>query len=458
MILSLRRRRASRRPSNTNTQISDSDSGMEIVIPNHFRCPISLDLMKDPVTLLTGITYDRESIEKWIEAGNQTCPVTNQVLNSFDQIPNHSIRRMIQDWCVQNRSHGIERIPTPRIPVAPFEVSAICEKIAVATRRGDRKRCQDLVAKIKVWGKESERDRRCIVKSGAGCVLSLSFESFARGYDVVSNGEESLVLLLDQILSVLTWAFDPSDGEAQAQLGSDSSLRCLVSFLDGNDLSARQNAVLVLKTLLSLDQRHVVAANLAEIEGALEGLVGIIRQPVSPKATKASLTVIFHMISENCHSQNDINKIGSRFLDLGLVSLLLENVLDGEKSLSERALRVLDVICDCKEGRERAYENALTTPLLVKKILRISDMATEILVSILWKLCKNSSNEEKESVLVEALQVGAFQKLLLLLQMGTCCERMKEKVTELLKLFNLHRRGLDCVDSSGDFKYLKKPF
>ena len=369
---------------------------------------------------------------------------------------------MIQDWCVQNRSQGIERIPTPRIPVAPYEVSAICEKIAVATRRKDSKRCLELVGKIKSWGKESERNRRCVVSSGAGCVLSLSLEALSRN-GVVLDLEDNVGLGLGLLLlDVLTWAFDPLDMEAQAHLGSESSLRCLVSFLRVNDLSARQNAVWVLKTLLASDYRHVV--QLGEIEGAIGALVKIIREPVSPKATKASLTAISHMVSLSLsHSPNGMNMIMTKFLDLGLVSLLLENIFDGEKNLSERALRVLDVICDCKEGRERAYENALTIPLLVKKILRISDIANDILVSILWKLCKNakknslSSTEDKESVLVEALQVGAFQKLLLLLQMG-CTERMKEMVTGLFKLFNLHRRGLDCVDSSADFKYLNRPF
>ncbi|KAJ6295023.1 hypothetical protein OIU76_023004 [Salix suchowensis] len=90
--------------------------GEELVIPNQFVCPISLDLMKDPVSLSSGITYDRESIESWLDGGNFTCPVTNQVLRSFDQIPNHSLRKMIQDWGVANRSYGVERIPTPAGP------------------------------------------------------------------------------------------------------------------------------------------------------------------------------------------------------------------------------------------------------------------------------------------------------------------------------------------------------
>ena len=101
MILSWRRRRSSNNKS-SEPALNDSSLDTEVMIPTHFRCPISLDLLKDPVTLSTGITYDRESIERWIESGNQTCPVTNQVLNSFDQIPNHALRKMIQDWCVKN--------------------------------------------------------------------------------------------------------------------------------------------------------------------------------------------------------------------------------------------------------------------------------------------------------------------------------------------------------------------
>lgn len=455
MILSLRRRRANKK----KTQIPESDSEMtEIVIPAHFRCPITLDLMKDPVTLSTGITYDRDSIEKWIESGNRTCPVTNQVLKSFDQIPNHTIRRMIQDWCVQNRSHGVERIPTPRIPVTPYEVSSVCERIAVATRNKDRKRCQELVGKMKIWAKESERNRKCMVNGGIGRVLLLSFEAFAVVFSAEELGEQesaNVRVLLEQILSVLSWVPDSlGDG-----LQNDTSLRCLVSFLQGNDLSARQNAVLVIKELLASDQGRDVAVSMAEIDGGVEALVRMIKEPVSPKAMKASLTAVFHVINTN----KDENSVRSRFVDLGLVSLLLENILEGEKGVSERSLRVFNVVCDSEEGREKAYDNALTIPLVVKKILRVSDLASELLVSILWKLCKNAKSKEEDdfdqqiSVVVEALQVGAFEKLLVVLQIG-CGAKTKEKVTELLKLFNIYRQTLNCDDSSAEFKYLKKPF
>ncbi|CAI8598884.1 unnamed protein product [Vicia faba] len=48
-----------------------NEAQTEITIPHLFRCPISLDLLEDPVTLTTGQTYDRSSIEKWISADSQ---------------------------------------------------------------------------------------------------------------------------------------------------------------------------------------------------------------------------------------------------------------------------------------------------------------------------------------------------------------------------------------------------
>ncbi|XP_059645037.1 U-box domain-containing protein 21 [Cornus florida] len=437
MISFWTRRRAGHRAG--KHELSGGNLDMELTIPTHFRCPISLDLMKDPVTLTTGITYDRESIEKWIEAGNHKCPVTNQVLRSFDQIPNHAIRKMIQDWCVENRSNGVERIPTPIIPVTQHEVLEIGSRIMVASRVGDGKKCQELVGKMKRRARESKRNKKCVVDNGTGCVLAASFESFA------TMSMEKHAGLLMEILSALVWVF-PLGAEGQSKLSSAPSLRCMAWFLNGEDLSARQNAVIVLKELFSLDQQHVTA--FAEIDGVVEALVRVIEEPICPTATKASLMAIYHMISPSAISE----KMARRFVELGLISLILEILVDAERGISEKALGVLEGLCGCDEGREKARNHGLAVPVLVKKILRVSDMATEFSVSALCKLCKT-----EEGVIVEALQVGAFQKLLLVLQVG-CGERTKEKATELLKLLNHYKDRLSCFDSSMDFKYLKRSY
>ncbi|KAK8529145.1 hypothetical protein V6N12_059935 [Hibiscus sabdariffa] len=445
MISSWRRRRAAKRQGK---QQRNGNGEIELTVPIEFRCPISLELMKDPVTLSTGITYDRDSIEKWIEAGNFTCPLTNQVLRSLEPIPNHVIRKNIQDWCVENRSHGIERIPTPRVPATSMEVSDILSKIDVARKKQDGKGCRDLVAKIKSLAKESERNKRCIVSNGTGGVLSQAFQAFSMASSFDENDD-----VLEEILSALTIMF-PLDVEAKGFLGSASAMQCLIWFLSSGDLSRRRNAVLGLKQLVSSSSDLPRKVNeLSETEGAIEALFKLIKDPICPSSTKAALLIIYHTITSSSTKEKQVRKL----VNSGIISLLLETSVDAERSICEKALGVLDGICDSEEGRQMACDNALSMPVLVKKILRVSDLATEFSVSVLWKLCKNGDMENHRSVVLEALQVGAFQKLLLLLQVG-CGEKTKEKVSEVLKMLNLHRNRIECVDPMDNFKDLKRPF
>ncbi|PSR84887.1 U-box domain-containing protein [Actinidia chinensis var. chinensis] len=434
MISSWRRRRAAHRAG------KKLEGGLNLIIPANFRCPISLDLMKDPVTLSTGITYDRESIETWIESGNNTCPITKQVLTNLDPIPNQAIRKMIQDWCVQNRTRGVDRIPTPRTPLTSLEASEIVSKV-MAVGEG----CLETVEKIKDLVKESDRNRRRMVAQGGGIALSTAFEAFS---ETKASFRQNCAVMRE-LLSALTLMF-PLDEKAKSHLCSSPSLNCIVWLLKNGDLLGKKNASLVLKEIVSTDEEKANA--LVETQGAIGALVNLIKESSCPTTTKASLMTIYYMVSSSISNQ----KVIARFVEVGIVPLLLEMLVDSDRSVCERALGVLDGICSYDEGREKAYGSALTVPVLVKKLLRVSDLATEFSVSILWKLSKSEKREDG-GVIVEALQVGAFQKLLLMLQVG-CGESTKEKVSELLKMLNLHRDRLgDCVDS-GDFKDLKRPF
>ncbi|PNY03127.1 clathrin heavy chain 1-like protein, partial [Trifolium pratense] len=59
------------------------------VIPDDFLCPRSLELMKDPVIVSTGQTYERSCIQKWLDAGHRTCPKTQQTLLHTALTPNY---------------------------------------------------------------------------------------------------------------------------------------------------------------------------------------------------------------------------------------------------------------------------------------------------------------------------------------------------------------------------------
>lgn len=266
--------------------------------------------------------------------------------------------------------------------------------------------------------------------------------------------------LLGEILSALTLMV-PFDEEAKSHLGSFCSLSSMVWFLKYGDLSGRRTAVLVMKEIVSSDDQEKIKT-LIKIEGATEALVKLIKEPICAKTTNSSLSIIYNMVASMPTPQNNVTR---KFVDMGLVSLLLETLVDSEQRVSEGALAVLDELCSCDEGLEKAYSNALTVPVLVKKLLRVSNLATGFSVSVMWRLCKSEKKRDGEEqtgggsasiAVVEALQVGAFQKLLLLLQVG-CGEETKEKASEVLKLLNLFRDKLECIDSM-DFKHLKRSF
>lgn len=76
--------------------------GQITVPPEELKCPISLQLMYDPVIIASGQTYERICIEKWFRDGHNTCPKTQQELSHLCLIPNYSVKGLVTSWCEQN--------------------------------------------------------------------------------------------------------------------------------------------------------------------------------------------------------------------------------------------------------------------------------------------------------------------------------------------------------------------
>ncbi|RWV79834.1 hypothetical protein GW17_00058976, partial [Ensete ventricosum] len=85
--------------------------GLEVKLPSFFRCPISLEVMRSPVSLCTGVTYDRDSIQRWLDSGHRTCPATRLPLPSpVHLVPNLTLRRLIHLWSTPHL------LPPPSFP------------------------------------------------------------------------------------------------------------------------------------------------------------------------------------------------------------------------------------------------------------------------------------------------------------------------------------------------------
>ncbi|XP_042427214.1 U-box domain-containing protein 4-like isoform X1 [Zingiber officinale] len=73
-----------------------------VPVPTDFCCPLSLDLMSDPVIVASGQTYERAFIRKWIDDGFNVCPRTHQTLGHTNLIPNYTVKALIANWCESN--------------------------------------------------------------------------------------------------------------------------------------------------------------------------------------------------------------------------------------------------------------------------------------------------------------------------------------------------------------------
>ncbi|XP_027350876.1 U-box domain-containing protein 3 isoform X2 [Abrus precatorius] len=73
-----------------------------VSIPPYFRCPLSLELMSDPVIVASGQTYERQSIQKWLDHGLTVCPKTHQRLVHTNLTTNYTVKAMIANWCEEN--------------------------------------------------------------------------------------------------------------------------------------------------------------------------------------------------------------------------------------------------------------------------------------------------------------------------------------------------------------------
>ena len=63
-------------------------------VPDDFICPITAEIMTDPVSTSDGFTYERAAITEWLRT-KDTSPKTGATLESKALIPNHSLRSVI---------------------------------------------------------------------------------------------------------------------------------------------------------------------------------------------------------------------------------------------------------------------------------------------------------------------------------------------------------------------------
>jgi hypothetical protein len=70
----------------------------DVNVPQDFICPITHDLMVDPVICEDGFSYERSAITEWFAKEKTTSPMTNMVLTTTDVLDNEKLKREIESY------------------------------------------------------------------------------------------------------------------------------------------------------------------------------------------------------------------------------------------------------------------------------------------------------------------------------------------------------------------------
>lgn len=377
-----------------------------------FKCPISLEIMVDPVTISTGQTYDRSSILKWFKSGNHTCPVTGERLMSVNLVQNLALKRLIQQHCPENGDESRRRNCESR--AVPGGGSVVAEQAMVLL-------ADFLVGKM-VAGEDEEKN-----KAAFECRLLTKTSVFNRSCLVEAGGIPPLLNLIssrnqDQQENAMATLMNLSKlSKSKGMIVENGGLNLIVGVLNGGvRMESRQHAAGVLFYLASIeDNRRIIGRT----PGAIPGLMELIRDG-SLRTKKNALVAILGLLQ---YPENHWKVLG------GGITLLLVNLLRSSETedLVTDSLAILVTLAENLDGA-MAILSAGILPLIIE-ILSTSDSRTakEYGVSLLLSLCMNY---KADVVPLLCKDTSLMVSLYTLLTEGT--SRSSKKAGSLIKILH----------------------
>ncbi|XP_027917259.1 U-box domain-containing protein 17-like [Vigna unguiculata] len=394
-------------------------------VPKDFCCPITLDLMCDPVIISTGQTYDRRSIWRWMEEGHCTCPKTGILLSHNRLVPNRALRNLIMQWC---SAHGVPYDPPEGVdPSVEMFASACPSKASLVANRetamlliqqlADGSQVAKTVAakEIRLLAKNGKENRAFIAQAGAIPHLRKLLSS----PNAVAQ-ENSVTALLN--LSIFE--------RNKSMIVEEGCLGSIVEVLQfGHTTEARENAA---ATLFSLSAVHEYKKRIADNVGAVEALAWLLQEGTQ-RGKKDAVTALFNL---STHTENCL-----RMIEAGAVKAMVLAL--GNEGVSEEAAGALALIVRQPVGAMAVVREEAAVGGLIGIMRCGTPRGKENAVAALLELCRSGGATATERVVRAPALAGLLQTLLF-----TGTKRARRKAASLARVFqrcenaSLHYGGL----------------
>ncbi|KAK4480349.1 hypothetical protein RD792_013420 [Penstemon davidsonii] len=391
---------------NQDLDVSETEKGSikhrSPVIPDDFRCPISLELMKDPVIVSTGQTYERSCIQKWLDAGHKTCPKTQQTLLHTALTPNYVLKSLIALWCESNgvelpKKQGNSRNKRSGVGGSDCDraaINALLQKLA----NGNPEQQRAAAGELRLLAKRNSDNRVCIAEAGTIPLL----------VELLSSPD--LRTQEHAVTALLNLSIHEANKGIIVNVGA---IPDIVDVLKNGSTEARENAAATLFSLSVVDENKVAIG----AAGAIPPLIELLCQG-TPRGKKDAATAIFNL------SIYQGNKV--RAVRAGIVPPLMRLLKDPGGGMVDEALAILAILASHQEGKA-AIGQAEPVPILLEVIRMGSPRNRENASAVMWSLCTGNSQYLKI-----ARELGAEEALKELSESGT--DRAKRKAVSVLEL------------------------
>ncbi|KAH7691519.1 Zinc finger RING/FYVE/PHD-type protein [Dioscorea alata] len=318
-------------------------------IPSYFRCPLSLELMVDPVIVASGQTYERSFIQKWLDNGLRICPNTRQPLDHINLIQNFTVKALIANWCEENNiklsdSIQSEIISLPFSPTggAPEELSpgnSFRDSLhRVSSSRSSleyvKSEEQSFFAKHHQLMSDKEIVQHCGSANQQSCCHSKSesISSTISSIDILSKFDEK-VSLSEEINYTSPWPskdqLNNSKNIHNDGIGTHSQVQKLVEDLKSRVSEVQTAAASELRLLAKNDKDN---RNLIAECGAIPPLVSLLYSKIK-RVQENAVTALLNL------SINDNNKI--LIAEAGTIEPLIQVLESGNNEAKENAAATL---------------------------------------------------------------------------------------------------------------------
>ncbi|KAB2001452.1 hypothetical protein ES319_D12G302900v1 [Gossypium barbadense] len=401
-----------------NADQTDVRCNMEVLSclnPEDFRCPISLELMIDPVTVSTGQTYDRSSIQKWLKAGHTICPKTGEKLTNTELVPNTNLRKLIHQFCADNgvslaktgkKTRDIARTILPGSPAAAEAMKFLSRIVARNLVFGTCEQKNKTAYEIRLLAKANIFNRSCLIEAGTIPPLLNLLYSFNK-----SIQENAIAALLK--LS--------KHANGKKIVVENGGLRSIVAVLKrGISLEAKQTAA---ATIFYLSSVKGYRRLIGEIDETIPALVDLIKEG-TPCGKKNGVVALFGLALYHGNRQ--------RVIDAGTIPLLLHIIASSNKDeLIVDSLALLATLAECLDGT-LAILQASSFPLITRILQSTTSQAgKEHCVSIFLSCCTNGGDE---AVAVLAKDTSVMSSLYSVTTDGTA--QASKKARSLIKMLH----------------------